>query len=100
RQIERDSGGALRLEGRGQRVGVREQRVQRIGDILVGGYDRGLVLRRSLQQSLIGGALGVQQGAAGKHRLRDVANQGPKWSTRAEQLAEFGCRPTVGAGDR
>src|SRR6202022_1901290 len=78
REIEHHLRGALRRVGGSQRVGVRDQGVQGVRDILIGSDDRGLILRRGLQQRLVGGALGVQQRAAGEYRLRDIADQVPE----------------------
>src|SRR5271169_1392913 len=61
--LETGGGGLLRRGGGAQRICVRLQSAQAVGDVLKGGDDRAAVLRRGLVEGSFGGALFVQQGA-------------------------------------
>src|SRR5208283_4479695 len=74
--------------------------MQRVGNVLIGGDDRALILSRGLLKRLLGSTLSVQQRATLEYGLGDVADQIPERTARAEHPAELVRVAAIRAGDR
>ncbi len=74
--------------------------MQRVGNVLIGGNHRALILCGRLLQSLLGGALLMQQRTALEYGLIDIAVQAPERAARAEHPGDLRCIAAVVTGDR
>ena len=89
REIVSHFRGILRVDVGGERIGVGDRCMQRIGDVLVGRNHRALILGRGLPQRGLRRALSMQQRAAFEYGLGDAADHRPERAAGAEHPGEL-----------